>query len=736
MKKIKWLAIIAIAFMALLLLCCNNGFGSSATVKGDGITVKDTLEITVSADENLEIFGTSNANNGNARTITSQAFAMNGADNLNFYLWGEAQTGQILPPKKVTVDPTDAVKGTVKLDIDCYNWNLTLVATKGPVAGVADVETVENNTTAQGLIMAEAVLIGYANVDMMFTNQIQFTISPKGLTKTGWVELYLSREGDWEIPAGYVATAYIYDLTTGEKITGAGDTSENLDTVIYDTSTSVDKFITEATAESTYGVSTNASYDANTHNIKPGIYLFQIEFVKTGELRKYVWNDTIIILPGQGTSQVHDAGTPLTKKIVIPNLIGNIPDDITSLSVEFTKTASYNPGHDVEPGFYTAKFTWNPENVKTETNYALEILELSDTATASDFPTTDPVWPDPADGTIPTTTWTKTLWDALDGTAKVNQKFIFDYDNDVRNSHIYKEGSLFTNKTSISFYFELGKRYVARIAAQNNAGLSENWTYVTLPTGGYKTINQYRVTYHLQQGTWKEIDEATAKTVDQIRYDGQKTAGYKIIVPNLDDGADPTPNPTTPIVEANGAKWYYWSQGVGGAAYPCTTAGNYNTPEDYMGYKNLDLYAVYSRDGTVIIQDDNDYDILQTYVTIDKKDGSTVIPVKKERLTYSKGTDALGTAPAYNTNFNVTLPASDADPATNDEWKYDKVTFQITYGGRTYVAQEQIGAARDSANAFNVDFSNMPTGYVYNCKFTAHYQRTIVSYPFALYLTD
>lgn len=724
MKKIRWLAFIAIAFMGLLFMCCNNGFGNSATVKGDGITVKDTLEITVSAEENLEIFGNRNASNGNARTITSEAFALGTtegeASTLVFYLWGEAQTGQKLAPRTVEVTNVDGVTGTVKLDIDCYNWNLTLAATLTAVADLAGTDAAYDADI--GKIMDDAVLIGYANIDMMFTNHIQFTISPKGLTKKGNIALRIGREGNWPIPEGYKATAYLYDLTTGESI--FKDANGNpVGTELYDgtTATPTDSFIDSSLADAAFKAE-SPNYTAQSNDVDPGIYLFQIEFVKEDELRKYVWNDTLIVLPGNTTAKIHDTGEDLTEKIIIPNLIGTKPEDVTSLDVDFVKKDSpaYDPEHDDEPGFYVAHFTWVADNTKTETNYAFEIIELNDEVLDTELVTT---WDDAA--------WNKIYEDGDGTTDKTNAKYLFDHYHDVRQSHLYKldtNSSLFANKTSLYLYLELGKRYVARIASENNAGLSENWTYVTLETG-YKTINQYRITYHLQQGTWKE--QGQEKIVDQLEYDGQHGTGHAIIVPNGDGTAGDGKKPKLYVNDQT--LWYYWSLGVGGDPY----SDNYSSPDAYTGYKNLDLYAVYSRDGAVIIQDDNDYDILKSYVSIDNKDNTTEEPAKGIRLTYSIGDQAdTNAAGHYNTNFNLTLPASDADDTTNDEWKYDKVTFQITYGGRTYVAQEQIGAARGTANAFNVDFSNMPTGYVYNCKFTAHYQRTVVSYPFALYLTD
>lgn len=743
MKKITWLTFICAALLGILVLCCTNGLSPDSTVKGDGVEAGDQLTISIHADENLAIFSEADVKR-KARTISSDAFVMDGSDGntLKFYLYGKATNGTELLPKEVNVKAESEIKGIVTLDIDCYNWELTLAAVEGdlPSSDFGGATSYDDQTA---YVKANAVLIGSATVDMVFTNSIDFTISPKGLTKLGSVALTIAREDDWQIPDGYVVTAGIYNITTKEEIevydsstsTDPNTTGTNIQTLedftAPGTTAEANHFVSEGyTVPSPYD-DDNATYTANGKYLKPGTYLFEIQLNKTGENRAYVWNDTIIVLPGKQSNMINvlnsSGGKDTAQLLVIPNLIGVIPDEPTSLTV--TPSA---PDVDA-PGYYSATFNWVATNVTTETNFALEIIEIKAEldGALTDF-TTLAVGDD---------TWA----DLMDTTKYCENYYIFDYLHDLRKDpRFYKDGSLFANNTTVTVLLELGKRYVARLRSENNAGYSEEAAYIAT-SGKYTPINKYRVTYHLQGGTWDTSNAYSAgPTIDQIVYNDLSTS-YAVIAPTGVDNPDydPTDSSThklmgsaaTPYLHDGVANWAYWTQGLNGDKYPSSSADSY-VPEAYTGFANLDLYAKYSREGGVTIYDDNDYDIFDNYVTGLSQDGNPTTIVKDAKITVSKGktqteTDATtGHDGEHYTEVSVTLPTG------SETWKYDKVIFEVTYGGRTYVADEQVGAARGTANTFKFYLQNFQAGYVYNCKITAHYQRTVVSYPFAMYLTD
>ena len=716
MKNLKKCTLLFISLLIVTMTACKPT--ATGTFIGSD---KQPLNITIAQNEMIKFEKT----NSGARTIVAEPFATTG---LKFYLWGKAQSNQTLNPKEVTVTSDDGIVGKVILDIDCYNWSLTLAAC------ASDDLPGENPSISD--VLAKAVLIGYGNVDMMFTNQIKFTLTPKGLSKTGGVDLTLKLEAGTTIPAGYVATAYIYDITTGDEIKSADTTPASLSQVI-------------ATGTDANGLlhADGAPYTANDKQINPGTYRFQIEFVKADENRKYVWNDTLIILPGKTVEQT----------ITIPNLVGTVPDAPEHFKVQFNKYMDTSGENDVlrdeaeektYPGFYVAHFTWDGTGVKTEMNFAMQIAEVADS-----FTVTEAV--DDA-----------TKFEAIFGDTeeadpdltKANAKYVFNYLKDIRaNTRFYKGGSLFANSEYVDVYLELGKRYVARLYSENNAGYSPTAAYLEIDTStddGWEsgltdaeednvlnTINRYRVKYVIQGGKWNTGEahgaETGANLKDKIVYWSQSNVDYDVLNP-ISSGThsetnDKIGSAAAPYLYNGPAEWIYWIKELTtGLKYPDDTVSPY-APQDYEGFKNLTLYAAYSREGDIEIYNDISYDILQAWVNAF---GMTATVNKNATNKVSKGTAPATPAEgvtylsgATTTTVTVTLPEANT-------WKYDKVAFSINYAGRTYFDEEQVGAAPNVANTFSIALGNLPTGYVYNCLITAQYQMTTVSYPFTIYLTD
>ena len=688
-KTIRNYLFVLISVLAITMISCKNS--SSGTYTGSD---KQPLNITIAQNDMIKFTKTSGS-----RTIVAAPFSVNadantGEPGLTFYLWGTAQSGQTLNPKNVTVTSDDGIVGKVVLDIDCYNWSLTLAACASNDVPAAD------PTPEQ--VLTKAVLVGYGNVDMMFTNSIKFTLTPKGLSKTGNVDLTLelATSGDpataWTIPAGYVAKAYIYDITTGKEI------AEGLSETVITNS--------------------DFNYTANGANIAPGTYSFQIEFTKADENRKYVWNDTLIILPGKTA----------TATITIPNLVGTKPKEPASFNVQFNKHMGNSLDDEAEeskfPGYYTAHLSWDGSLVNTEMNFALQIAELKESTEVAtrieDATAFDAIWND---------------------ATKTNATYTFDYLNDIRaNPRFYRDGSLFANNTWVDIYLELGKKYIARLYSENNAGYSTDASYVTITpveeNATLTTINRFRIKYWNQGGIWnegevigEEKDGANKANYNlpRIEYYSQNTntspTMYYAVLNPKKAGAGETNSHASPYLYSGASDWIYWVTNLTSGTkyvYPeNATVPDPYTATAYGGFKNLDLYAVYAREGAFEIYNDKDYDILASYVTAFEISGPT-----------STGDNVVSKATLGGANASATV--SLILPSGTPTWVYDKVTFEISYSGVTYFNETQTGGARGTGNSFSIPLKQLTSGHIYNCKLTAQYQMTTISYPFWITLTD
>ncbi len=232
----------------------------------------------------------------------------------------------------------------------------------------------------------------------------------------------------------------------------------------------------------------------------------------------------------------------------------------------------------------------------------------------------------------------------------------------------YEDGSLLSGNEKAQLRLELGKRYFARIRAVNDAG----------------------------ESAWTLVDLAVAPAVP---------TGTPIIKA---DG--------TPIIKKNTYTWSYWSKDA-----TSETASRYNepgaAPENYKGYKNLDLYAMFTTDASVAIFDKKSLEIQDGWITV----------ATPGTLTGKTATIEVAAATEVKWTFT---PGDVNDAAGNkiENFAYDKVNFTVTKGGATFEAQsaDKVGAATD----FTMSLSDLPAG-IYQVMFTAHYGTTTVSYPIA-----
>lgn len=492
-KKIFRNCIGALALLLGLAGCQNSLEGDS--VSGKGIEGLRTLTVEI---KNYSEFVEESSVQANmfapARSIMPDAFTSD--DTLHYYLYGKASNGEPKEWTEVTV-----TGGQFTLDVEPYNWNLTLAVT----ADAATKITEEDDLAA---VKGKAVLIGYAAVDLTRqANKASFTLKPDGLTTLGKVNLTTSLDG-WTIPASIEkVTLGIYNLTNGKEVKYSDDNT----TVVTVTKSAG----TTIAFPSTFGDSSK--------DLAPGTYTFKVEFLDAKNECEAEWSDSIVILPGKTND----------KPVAVPNVIGAKPAAATDF------TASYVDGtKDITPGFYDVKFEWKGAACVNERSFEIDLLEVTGTKTVTAIPISDTEW-------------------ATAETDSGNTVVI--YNSEVISDQLYVEGSLLANNTSLTMKLPLGKAYVARIRAVNRAGSSDN-AYVTVGTGkGTEKvfegtfINLFRIRYNLQGGTYTPAT-GTAQTTPIVDYASAATA---YLVP--DATADATKN----ILKKGNISWTKWKKADG-----------------------------------------------------------------------------------------------------------------------------------------------------------------------------
>lgn len=578
------------------------------------------------------------------------------SDGVDFYLYGTNTSGGTFGPEKVDFTSKAGSKTIGTISIPANSAVWEFTLVALATGATAPTEATLKN---------EAVLIGYSSMDMLNGDTAKFTLSPDGLRKEAKIAMKLYTD-NWALPADFTAKAGIYLLTTGADAgTDAAPTEKEV-------------AFTDATKDEANAV------DYAIASFAPGTYLFKVTFEKTGSNKKFYWSDVLVVLPGK----------TIDNAVGIPNVIGTAPAAPTAFKAGYVENSE-----DKFSGWYTTAFEW-VRGSKNENNFEIEVLEFNDA---------DTVTP-PADADA---AWTTAL---TAGTSVT-------YDSKFSSAANYESGSLLSGNTKAQLRLELGKRYFARIRAVNDAGESA-WTLVSLatapaePTGTKaftgNTINRYRLKYFMNGGTYyadkTAADAGTGgSTADKVSYHCEDSAAGTPIIKA--DG--------TPIIKKNTYTWSYWSKDG-----KSETASRYNepgaAPEAYTGYKNLDLYAMFTADASVAIFDKKSLEIQDGWITVD----TGTLTGKTAEIEVATETEVKWTFTPGE--------VKDAEGKKIENFAYDKVNFTVTKGGTTFEAlsADKVGAATD----FAMSLSNLPAG-IYQVMFTAHYGTTTVSYPITATIT-
>lgn len=545
-KKIFRNCIGALALLLGLAGCQNSLEGDS--VSGGGIEGLRTLTVEI---KNYSEFVEESSVQANmfapARSIMPKAFET--SDSLKYYLYGTASNGEKKAWTEVTVED-----GKFSLDVEPYNWNLTLAVTNGAET-IAEADEL-------AAVKGKAVLIGYAAVDLTrHANSASFTLKPDGLTTPGKVNLTTKLLDDWTIPASIESvTLGIYNLTDGTVVNYSDDSST----------------VVTVTKSAGTTIAFPATFGDSSKDLAPGTYTFKVEFLNAeGEFAE--WSDSLVILPGKTND----------KTVAVPNVIGAKPAAATAF------TASYVAGkEDSTPGFYDVKFEWNGDACKNERNFEIDLLDVTGSTVAA-IPDSDEKW----DAAVKAVKGVKGVPET-----DPDKKVVTTYDAAVIEDQLYVEGSLLANNTSLTMKLPLGKAYVARIRAVNHAGPSDN-AYVTVGTGkGTEKvfdgtfINLFRIRYNLQGGTYTPAT-GTAQTTPIVDY-ASKEIAYRV------------PDATNTLVK-NNISWTKWKK-TDNTYVDLAATPNYSGPE------NIDLYACYTTDADVNIFDAADYKLAAAWIKVGK----------------------------------------------------------------------------------------------------------------------
>lgn len=669
-KKIFRNCIGALALLLGLAGCQNSLEGDS--VSGGGIEGLRTLTVEIKNYSEFVEESSVQANRfASARSIMPDAFTSD--DTLHYYLYGKASNGETKEWTEVTVK-----NGKFTLDVEPYNWNLTLAVT-------ADATTTIEGADKLSDVKGKAVLIGYAAVDLTRqANIAKFTLKPDGLTTLGQVVLKTSLEGNWTIPDSINSVRLgIYNLTNGKEVTYSDDSK----TVVSVARTDFSKTFGDGKVPGKFGESGK--------KLTPGTYTFKVEFLNAKDECEAEWSDSLVILPGKTND----------KPVAVPNVIGTAPAAATAFTASYVETTV-----DITPGFYDVKFEWNEDACKNERSFEIDLLDVTG-STVDAMPDSDEKW----DAAVKAVKGVKGVPET-----DPDKKVVTTYDAAVIEDQLYVEGSLLANNTSLTMKLPLGKAYVARIRAVNRAGSSDN-VYVTVGVDkGSETkfvgtfINLFRIRYNLQGGTY------TPAT-------GTEQTGTPQTAPIVDYASKEIPYlvPATNTLVKNNIAWTKWQKADN--TYVDTTA----TP-NYSGPENIDLRACYTTDADVNIFDAAKYKLDATWITVGKAPATPLTGTESCTVTVSK-------AAALETNgdltWRITVADSGAEPITTG-FAYDSVKIEVSSPGMHHYTQTQADVAVGTPATFTQTGAKLLESGTYNVMITATEGTTTVTLPVVLTITD
>lgn len=503
MKNLARNIAVAIALLAVFFTGCSNDVGGSignntlfaallSQQNSKGNITKLTLNAT--SDDGIVDFS-------QGRTILPNAL---NASEMTFYYWGTDTINansntSINTPSIVTFnDSGDGVTGTIAVNLSVSAYKLKLV-------GCLNTNLPASPTVSN--VMAKAVVYGVADVDLRYTQSINFYLSPNNVSGKGSVDIFFKTENAWHNEA-YSVTVRIEDKKTGNELyiadptAVAASTSQTWYAIGGDWTTAA----SNTTGTVNAGIATANGVEYKIADINNGEYNLVVDYFN-GNIHTF-WSDTLIVLAGQVSNKTSvNAGSYDSVNnryyVILPNNIMNAPTPPENLRVGYNDPDNRNGNN------FLATFEWDDKSTNEE-YFLLELLDVTDCNTGTITPVSNVTGYD--DDTqealasvmanYPNDTATDELldkdgasaavgsWPALAAHAKVVR---YQYRETIYQDFntLYGAGSLNKNSTSVSLWLELGHSYVARLTAINAASGLQSATCDSEKTAGQKSASKW-----------------------------------------------------------------------------------------------------------------------------------------------------------------------------------------------------------------------------------------------------
>ena len=395
-----------------------------------------------------------------------------------------------------------------------------------------------------------ACLEAFSIADLRSVNTVSFYLSTNNYSGSGHADISIS--SSWSFPSAWnfdetygnsSVTIGIYDIKTGEPVhVNSANRNVNPHRLSYSAVGEINSRINLS------------NYTFDSCSFPTGTYSFVIKFYNSDYNVTYEYSDLIQILRNQTS----------TALIEVPDIIELPPEAPENFS--YTLSAPEND----DESYYLADFTWS-DKANNESGYEIQIADVS--CNRSNLTGQGALLYIPSVNSD--SEWNSTVNNAVYSENSVTSynadsyrnyiSFYYNYFNsDSFNPESY---SLLRNNEQVRFYFQLGKRYIARIRAVNDAGYSD-WVYIDYSGTSYSnSINLFQIRYEKENGT--EI----------LYYSQNNGSGVTIETPSA----------------SNWNGWYvsYISDDT---KYPDTAS----VCDSYTGHENLSLVGSY----TVVVDED------------------------------------------------------------------------------------------------------------------------------------
>ena len=608
-----------------------------------------------------------------ARTITPAAYDSNA---LKFYIGGKnIGTGEKMPAKEVEfiADENSASSGKITVPLNSYNYQLSLLA----------IPATTNITLGDSVYISDlavnAVLAGSTTVDLRYSDNsdVNFYLSSSGLTGNGTYDIDF-----------YLANWSTASLSTKDPVLDA-PVINNVLFAVYPLGSDIPVFGTNSN-QSLSLCQTEADAFKYSDSIPAGTYELCATFSFNG--KKFIYGDKIVILPYQTTSAV----------IAIPDVLQVVPVAPSNFKQGYILPENY------ESDFYKVVFTWQ-DNANTETGFEIQILDTNTVyETVSSFENTENRWNiDPKYISTYTSAFVGSSEWYAGGLSRNDTSVIFTMPLGKRylarirsvNNDIGASEWCYASSDSFSITIPSGE------STADELSLASPKTFSATAFNSSR-INLFKISYNLYGGT---ITPACPTTYYFDQIDG----GTPVLSPN-GTAVNAVYNSGNPVTVANdGAAWKAWKiSSVDGSTYPnsfkkCPSADFWSadktfysarnlshedingsmvyyeksdpqpTQEDfdtgnkylnyyydegilnnYLGYKNLSLYAQYEDNTPVPVN--TDYSIKTNLTITHAVDGGTATSEKSFNLSLA------GTTTLYiNFGYKTGAPLSSSEPYTS-----------------------------------------------------------------------